>query len=177
MTSLHPRNLKLRYRTVRYQGIGYAAAVRPISDPIGLDVTRTGRLLSRAFDDELATAGGSLPAWLIVTALKRADHTMQRDIAATIGIEDATLTHHLNRMEAAGYITRERAAENRRVQRVALTDAGEALFSRMLTTVRAFDQRLREGFTDGELDHLHALLQRLRTNVAPAIADRAAKDA
>ena len=151
--------------------------MQPVTDPIGLDVARTGRLLNRAFDDELVAAGGSLPAWLIVTALKRADHTMQHDIAAAIGIEGATLTHHLNRMENAGYITRQRTAENRRVQRVALTDAGEALFSRMLTTVRAFDQRLREGFTDDELDQLHALLQRLRTNVAPAITDRAEKDA
>jgi MarR family transcriptional regulator, transcriptional regulator for hemolysin len=142
--------------------------VRPTTEPIGLEVTRTGRLLNRAFDDELVAAGGSLPAWLIVTALKRADHTMQREIAAAIGIEDATLTHHLNRMENAGHITRHRAAENRRTQRVALTDTGEALFSRMLTTVIAFDQRLRQGFTDDELDLLRALLKRLRTNVAAA---------
>jgi MarR family transcriptional regulator, transcriptional regulator for hemolysin len=91
---------------------------------------------------------------------------MQREIAAAIGIEDATLTHHLNRMENAGYISRHRATENRRTQRVALTDAGEALFSRMLSTVLAFDERLRQGFTDDELDHLQALLRRLRTNVA-----------
>ena len=93
---------------------------------------------------------------------------MQRDIAAAIGIEDATLTHHLNRMENAGYISRHRAAENRRTQRVVLTDAGEALFSRMLTSVVAFDRRLRQGFTDDELDLLRALLERLRTNVAAA---------
>jgi MarR family transcriptional regulator for hemolysin len=139
--------------------------VRPTIEPVGLEVTRTGRLLSRAFDDELVAAGGSLSAWLIVTALRRADHTMQREIAEAIGIEDATLTHHLNRMENAGYITRHRAAENRRTQHVALTDAGEALFSRMLTTVVAFDRRLRQGFTDDELDVLRALLERLRTNV------------
>jgi MarR family transcriptional regulator for hemolysin len=144
----------------------YAQPVRPVTEPIGLEVTRTGRLLSRAFDDELLATGGSLPAWLIVTALKRADHTMQREIAAAIGIEDATLTHHLNRMENAGYISRHRATENRRTQRVALTDAGEALFSRMLSTVLAFDERLRQGFTVDELDHLQALLRRLRTNVA-----------
>jgi MarR family transcriptional regulator, transcriptional regulator for hemolysin len=142
--------------------------VRPTIEPVGLEVTRTGRLLNRAFDDELVAAGGSLPAWLIVTALKRADHTMQRDIAAAIGIEEATLTHHLNRMENAGYITRQRATENRRIQHVALTDTGEALFTRMLTTVVGFDQRLRQGFTDDELDLLRALLERLRTNVAVA---------
>ncbi len=38
----------------------------------------------------------------------------------------------------------------------------------MLTVVIVFDQRLRQGFTDDELDHLQALLERLRTNVAAA---------
>jgi MarR family transcriptional regulator for hemolysin len=96
---------------------------------------------------------------------------MQREIAATIGIEDATLTHHLNRMENAGHITRQRTTENRRVQRVALTDAGEEIFLRMLTTVRGFDQRLRQGFSEDELDHLHDLLQRLRTNVGRSTSE------
>lgn len=142
--------------------------MRPAREPIGLDVARTGRLLNRAFDDELIAAGGSLPAWLIVTALKRGDHTMQRDLAAAIGIEDATLTHHLNRMERAGLITRQRAPENRRTQLVSLTDDGEALFTRMLSAVRAFDRRLRSGFDEAELETLRTLLARLRANRATA---------
>jgi MarR family transcriptional regulator for hemolysin len=142
--------------------------MRPSIEPIGLEVTRTGRLLNRAFDDALVAAGGSLPVWLIVTALKRADHTMQRDIAAAIGIEDATLTHHLNRMENAGLIARRRAPENRRIQLVGLTAEGEALFTQLLATVLAFDERIRDGFTGDELDALRGLLQRLRTNVSAA---------
>ena len=40
--------------------LGYHGAVRPTPEPIGLDLTRTGRLLSRAFDEELATLRASL---------------------------------------------------------------------------------------------------------------------
>lgn len=134
------------------------------TEPIGLDVTRTGRVLSLQFNDALAVAGGSLPQWLILTALKRGDHTMQRDIAATIGIEGATLTHHLNRMEADGLVRRERAADNRRNQRVVLTPAGEALFAKLLRTVVAFDQQLCAGLSDRELTTIHKLLARLRAN-------------
>jgi MarR family transcriptional regulator, transcriptional regulator for hemolysin len=140
--------------------------VKPDTEPIGLDVTKTGRVLNRAFDEELVSAGGSLPVWLIVTALKRADHPRQRDIAAAVGIEDATLTHHLNRMERDGLVTRQRTPENRRTQLVSLTDAGEALFSRLLATVVAFDRRLRDGFTETELDVLRSMLGRLRANVS-----------
>jgi len=133
--------------------------------PIGLDVTRTGRLLQRAFDDELVAVGGSLPAWLILTTVKQAGQPIQRDIAAAVGLEDATLTHHLRRMEQDGLVTRHRPPDNRRNQVVAITPEGERLFQRMLETVIAFDARLRHGFSERELTLLPKLLARLRTNV------------
>jgi MarR family transcriptional regulator for hemolysin len=138
--------------------------VQPQTEPIGLEVTRTGRVLSLQFNDALADAGGSLPQWLIMTALKRGSHTMQRDIAAAIGIEGATLTHHLNRMETEGLVRRERVAGNRRTHVVTLTPAGEALFARLLSAVIAFDQQLREGFSDRDLATIRRLLGRLRAN-------------
>jgi MarR family transcriptional regulator for hemolysin len=140
--------------------------MQPQTEPIGLDVTRTGRVLSLQFNDALADAGGSLPQWLILTALKRGDHTMQRDIAAAIGIEGATLTHHLNRMETDGLVRRERVAGNRRTQVVVLTPAGEALFTSLLGAVVAFDQQLSAAFSDRELGTLRKLLARLRANAA-----------
>ena len=139
---------------------------RPAEDPIGLEVSSTGRLLQRAFDDQLMAAGGSVPVWLVVTALKRLDHTMQRDLAASIGIEGATLTHHLNRMERAGLVERRRDPLNRRNQTVTLTADGEALFERLLAAVITFDRRLRDGFSDDELGQLRGLLGRLRANAS-----------
>jgi MarR family transcriptional regulator for hemolysin len=140
--------------------------VQTETDPIGLEVTRTGRVLSLQFNDALAGAGGSLPQWLIFTALKRGSHTMQRDIASAIGIEGATLTHHLNRMEADGLVRRERVADNRRTHVVTLTPAGEARFVRLRTAVIAFDQQLRAGFSERDLATVRRLLARLRANAA-----------
>ena len=135
------------------------------AEPIGLEVARTGRLLNRAFDDALVAVGGSLPMWLIAMTLKNADHARQRDIASAIGLEDATLTHHLHRMEQAGLVARHREPTNRRNQVVVLTASGHALFERMLATVLAFDEQLRRGLTRKELDQVRGLLDRLRTNV------------
>ena len=98
----------------------------PVAEPIGLQVTRTAKLLSRAFDDALAEAGGSLPVWLVLVSVKGQTQAMQRELAETVGIEGPTLTHHLNRMEAAGLLTRRRDPGNRRVHRVELTSDGEA---------------------------------------------------
>ena len=137
---------------------------RPQTEPIGLEVTRTAKALSRAFDDALAGGGGSLPTWLVLVSLVGRAHDRQRDLAEAVGIEGATLTHHLNRMEASGLVTRRRDPENRRVQQVELTPDGEATFRSLLSHAAAFDEQLRAGFTDDELTQLRGFLDRLRAN-------------
>jgi MarR family transcriptional regulator for hemolysin len=137
----------------------------PTSEPIGLQVTRTAKVLSRAFDKSLAEVGGSLTVWLVLAELQGQVHGRQRELAEAVGIEGPTLTHHLNRMEAAGLVTRRRDPENRRVHRVELTDDGQAAFFGLLDTVVAFDDRLRAGFSDGELATLRDFLERLVVNI------------
>ena len=136
----------------------------PAGPPIGLHVTRTARALSRAFDDALAAAGGSVPVWLVLISLKGQRLANQRKLAEAIGIQGATLTHHLNAMEADGLVTRRRDPTNRRVHVVELTDAGEALFQRLRAAAVAFD-RLRAGLADDDVATLARLLDRLRDNV------------
>jgi MarR family transcriptional regulator for hemolysin len=138
--------------------------VHRVEKPIGLFVTRTAKSLSRAFDGALAERGGNLASWLVLASLAGGLRATQRALAADLGIEGATVTHHLGRLEAAGLVRRERVAENRRAQQVELTDAGRAEFGVMLGAVQVFDQRLRDGFTDDELTTLRSLLQRLADN-------------
>jgi MarR family transcriptional regulator, transcriptional regulator for hemolysin len=138
----------------------------PATEPIGLQLTRTAKLVSRAFDDALAQVGGSQPEWLVLVSVKARHHAAQRDLAASVGVEGPTLTHHLNRMEREGLLTRSRDPANRRVHRVALTADGEAAFLRMLAVVQGFDRRLRAGLAPEELARLEHALTRLRDNAA-----------
>jgi MarR family transcriptional regulator, transcriptional regulator for hemolysin len=138
--------------------------------PLGLQVTRTAKALSRAFDEALSRSGGSLPVWLVLMSLKGERYGQQGDLAAAVGIEGPTLTHHLNRMEADGMVVRSRDPDNRRVHRVEMTAKGHALFGRLLGAVIEFDRDLRKGFSEQELATLGALLDRLRDNVTAASA-------
>jgi MarR family transcriptional regulator for hemolysin len=138
----------------------------PRQEPIGLRVSRTAKMLGRAFDDALAAAGGSTPVWLILLSLKTRRWETQRELALSLGIEGPTLTHHLTALERDGLVTRTRDPRNRRVQRVELTKAGDAAFERMRRAAATFDARLRAGLDDDELDALRALLDRLHANVA-----------
>jgi len=139
---------------------------KPERPPIGLQLARAAKSVSRAFDDALAEAGGSLPVWLVLISLKSRPLGNQRELADAVGIREATLTHHLNAMDAQGLVTRRRDPANRRVHLVELTDAGEALFLRLRDAAVAFDQRLRRGLTDRDTADLEGLLLRLERNVA-----------
>jgi MarR family transcriptional regulator for hemolysin len=136
----------------------------PPEEPIGLVVTRTAKMLSRAFDDALAAHGGNLATWLVLASLAGGVRDSQRTIAADLGIEGATLTHHLHRLEAAGLVSRRRDDRDRRTQLVELTDTGRVQFRVLLGAVQAFDSDLRTGFSDDELTSLRGLLRRLADN-------------
>jgi MarR family transcriptional regulator for hemolysin len=138
--------------------------MRPAQLPIGLALAQAARTVSRAFDDALASAGGTLPVWLVLLNVKTRQLANQRELAGAVGIREATLTHHLNAMEADGLITRERHPANRRIHVVALTGAGEAAFLRLRDAAIAFDQQLRSGFNDADLAALEGLLGRLAGN-------------
>ena len=139
---------------------------RPAHQPLGLHLTRVSRTVSRAFDETLAEAGGSLPAWLVLISLKSQQLASQRELAEAVGIQGATLTHHLDTMESAGLVTRRRDPANRRLHLVELTPAGDALFLRLRAAAMAFDRRLRAGLSEDDVAQLEALLTRLRDNVS-----------
>ena len=138
---------------------------RPFPLPIGLRLTQAARAVERAFDEALSEADGTLPVWLILLNLKVARPATQRELAERVGVREATLTHHLNAMDGRGLITRTRDPANRRVQVVALTEAGEAAFTRLRDVAVAFDARLRAGLDDADLATLSTLLGRLAANV------------
>src|SRR5580693_190815 len=144
-----------------------ASVPAPFPLPIGLRLTQAARAVERAFDEALGEAGGTLPVWLILLNLKIHKPANQRELAQAVGVREATLTHHLNGMDARGLVTRTRDASNRRVQVVALTEAGEAAFLRLREAAMTFDARLRAGFGEPDLAALAANLDRLAANVGP----------
>jgi MarR family transcriptional regulator for hemolysin len=136
--------------------------------PVGMNLARTSKLVAQAFDAALVEAGGTLPVWLTLLSVKSSELANQRELAGMIGIQGATLTHHLNAMETQGLLTRRRDPDNRRVHLVELTAAGEAMFVKLRAAALIFDKRLRAGLADDRLAEFAEVLAALRANVAPA---------
>lgn len=133
--------------------------------PVGMNLARTAKLVGQAFDAALVAAGGTLPVWVTLLSIKSRELANQRELAGMIGIQGATLTHHLNAMETQGLLIRRRDPVNRRVHQVELTEAGEALFLRLRTAAVVFDKRLRTGLSDDRLAEFAEVLATLRANI------------
>jgi MarR family transcriptional regulator for hemolysin len=141
-----------------------ASDAPPTQAPIGLALTRAARVVSRAFDEALTAAGGSLPTWLLLLSAKASGSPIQRELANAVGLRPATLSHHLDALESRGLISRRRDPTDRRTQTVELTEAGEAAFLRMREAAMAFDRRLRAGVDKNEVELLRELLSRVAHN-------------
>ena len=139
---------------------------RPTSSPIGLELANTAKRVSQAFDAALAETGGSRPVWLILLTVKTRSVANQQQIADAVGIRGATLTYHLNAMEADGLLARRRHRDNRRIHIVELTKQGHEAFETMRSAAGRFDQRLRSGLSEEDLAAFRRTLAQLDTNVA-----------
>jgi MarR family transcriptional regulator for hemolysin len=133
--------------------------------PIGLRLALTSKAVSRAFNDALAEAGGSLPMWLVLTSLRDGDPRTQLDLARAVGVEGPTLTRHLDTFEQAGLVGRHRDTGDRRAVRVELTEAGVRQHGELLKAAIAFNERLTAGLGEAELKQLADGLARLEQNV------------
>ncbi|MGC5168681.1 MarR family winged helix-turn-helix transcriptional regulator [Luteimicrobium sp. DT211] len=136
--------------------------------PLGRTLWDTTQTVNRAFEHRLAEAGGNRAVWFIFLALARGTHTTQRDLARTVGITDATLTHHLTALEQRGLVTRTRDEHDRRVQRLAFTPEGRAAFERMRKAAIDYDRVLRAALGDDVELVLDALQRLAATAEEPA---------
>ena len=138
---------------------------RPAAPPIGLRLTRTSRAVTQVFERAMAQAGGSASTWQVLLLVRSANWDTQSEMAEQLGITGATLTHHLNALERKGLVRRWREDNNRRVQRVELTDDGLELFNRLRAVAVRHDKLLRSQLSDDEVEQLGALLERLEAGV------------
>lgn len=144
----------------------------PPTTPLGLRLTRSAKLVERAFNDAMAGAGGSAPMWLILVACKTGGGRNQNELASSIGIRGATLTHHLDTMEQRELLYRRRDPDNRRIHIIELTAAGEQMFHRLRQVAIRFDQTLRRGVSDPAQESFETVLDTLLANLDTAGAEQ-----
>jgi MarR family transcriptional regulator for hemolysin len=89
--------------------------------------------------------------WALVHLARLGVEARQADLARAIGITEASLVRTLHQLEHAGFVTRRPDPDDRRTNRLALTEAGAAIadgIGARLVTLRA---ELLDGVTDADL--------------------------
>src|SRR3954466_12552054 len=145
--------------------LSFSAVAQERAIPIGLQLARTARSVSQEFERAMAEAGGSASAWQVLLLVRSGEWGTQSHLAEAMGVSGATMTHHLNALEAQGLVRRWRDDANRRVQRGELTPEGVGLFDRLREVALAHDARLRSKLSDDEAKQLGELLDKLRAGL------------
>ncbi|MBO1330450.1 MarR family winged helix-turn-helix transcriptional regulator [Streptomyces sp. VRA16 Mangrove soil] len=120
------------------------------------------RHLQRQKEAALARHGLKLWEYEILWRLRSAGEPYRMTptrLAQGLGIHPATLTNRLDRMQAAGLITREHAAEDRRSLLVGLTPRGAETWAVVIDDQREAEATLLAPLCAEDLGELAALLR------------------
>lgn len=105
--------------------------------------------------------------WLLAIAGK--GDVSQHEMAELCGLDPSSLVAVLDALERRGWIRRERNPNDRRMQWVRRTEAGDGLFARALPLARRAEARQLAALPAARQRQLVAAMRRLITaNVAPA---------
>jgi MarR family transcriptional regulator for hemolysin len=133
-----------------------------MEEALGRLIAMTGKVVRERFDRGLMAVGSSLNTFVVLRSAALSPGVSQRQLAAALGIEGATLTHHLDRLATDGLIQRVRNEADRRVSYVELTPAGRAHLDRVQAHAGVMDKEFRSMFTPEEAATLTELLTRVR---------------
>jgi len=116
--------------------------------------------MTKAYKPLLEPLGLTYPQYLALLLLWERDAQTVGELGDRLFLDSGTLTPLLKRMEAAGWVVRERAADDERRVIVSLTPAGRDLRRRARAVPRQLAQAT--GCSAEELVDLTARLQQLR---------------
>jgi len=137
-----------------------------MEERLGRLVGMTGKVVREHFDRSLVAVGSTLNTYIVLNIVSNCPAVSQRHLAAVLGIEGPTLTHHLDRLASDGLILRVRNPTDRRVSYVELTPAGRAHLDEVEAYAEQQDKEFRSLFTPEEAAELARLLNRVRNHFA-----------
>lgn len=106
---------------------------RKLSDFLCFAIYSANLAYGRAYKPLLDQLGLTYPQYIAIVALSEEDNQTVSGLGEKMFLESNTLTPLLKKLEAMGYVRRQRAAEDERQVMVSLTDAGRRLREKATT--------------------------------------------
>ena len=111
----------------------------PIEERFASALHAAARAWRQALDRRLRHLGISQAGWLAVTVTAKSKNPQsQTELADKLGVEAATMVAMIDRLVKAQLVIREPSKTDRRVKYVALTEAGNRLYTNVRVEAEAF---------------------------------------
>jgi DNA-binding MarR family transcriptional regulator len=125
-------------------------------------VCRLHHSRARTLLEEFGLFRGQPP---LLFALWEEEGLTHSELAEHLHVQPATITKMIKRMERAGFVERSQDAEDQRVSRVYLTDAGRNIRDALEGVLRELEEQTFAGFSSEECALLNRFLLRIHNNL------------
>jgi DNA-binding MarR family transcriptional regulator len=142
----------------------YSVGTYRIADSIGFLLKRVRASLTAAVDRQMAEYDISHDQWGVLIVMAQGHEQSAAELARTIECDGGSMTRMIDRLEAKGYLTRERRGHDRRVVWLQLTPAGKDLAEKLKSVVVDVQNHHLRGFTADELEVFKDFLRRMLAN-------------
>jgi MarR family transcriptional regulator for hemolysin len=147
------------------------------SNTFGALMIDGARLLRRRFDQRARAMGLTRAQWSVLSHLYRNDGINQAGLADLMEIEPITVGRQLDRMEEAGWISRQPDPSDRRVRRIYMTPKAQGVLDQMRGLSRDIYAEALDGIAPEAREQLMASLAQIRNNLSDRAEDASLKEA
>jgi MarR family transcriptional regulator, transcriptional regulator for hemolysin len=128
---------------------------------LGKEINLAARAMRALLDSRLLHAETNFATWSVLFSLDVEGPVIQRELAQRLEVEGPTLVRRLDQLEKEGLVLRSDSPSDRRATRVALTDAGRALFKRIRSSVADTEREVVRDLAPAEVETTLRVLRHL----------------
>jgi DNA-binding MarR family transcriptional regulator len=117
--------------------------------------------MERRMAEALAVHGLTLPQFDVLATLWHGEGITQQELAERLLVTKGNVVGLIDRVSAAGWVERRPDPEDRRANRLYLTDAGRTILARAWPCQIALNEKIFGSLSEAELRVMHGFLERL----------------
>lgn len=126
---------------------------------------RVDTMLRRYIDRKVCNTGVYPSQHRLLMILNHRPSCSQVELAEKFDVSAAAIAVSLKKLEKGGYITREAAHSDNRINQVNITEKGKAVIQESIRVFQEVDRCFFEGFTDEEVERFRQYMERVYRNM------------
>jgi DNA-binding MarR family transcriptional regulator len=135
----------------------------PLNEFLCFTIYSAGLALNQLYRPLLEEIGLTYPQYLVMVALWAKDDQIVKELGGALYLDSSTLTPLIKRLEAAGFVSRQRDMKDERQVRISLTEQGRALKDAALHIPGCIQAAV--GMDVGDIVHIQTAVAEIRSRL------------